>query len=178
MADVIAHLDYWQSLAEVGRRNGWCRPELDSSADILIEEGRHPVVEAMIGAANFVPNNITLDARRRLCLLTGPIMAGKSTVLRQVAIICLLAQTGLHVPCEEGLFPLVDHVLCDLGDGQSIAQNLSTFSAHVQRWVEILRLCTGRSLVLLDELGSGTDPQEGMALATAMLPSSFRYEFR
>ena len=169
MADVIAHLDYWQSLAEVGRRNGWCRPELDGSADIFIEEGRHPVVEAMIGAANFVPNNITLDARRRLCLLTGPNMAGKSTVLRQVAIICLLAQTGSMVPATRARLGLVDRLFSRVGASDNLAQGQSTFMVEMMETARILRQATKRSLVILDEIGRGTSTYDGVALAWAVV---------
>ncbi|EEB34142.1 MAG TPA: DNA mismatch repair protein MutS [Desulfovibrio piger] len=169
MADVIAHLDYWQSLAEVGRRNGWCRPELDGSADILIEEGRHPVVEAMIGTANFVPNNITLDAKRRLCLLTGPNMAGKSTVLRQVAIICLLAQTGSMVPATRARLGLVDRLFSRVGASDNLAQGQSTFMVEMMETARILRQATKRSLVILDEIGRGTSTYDGVALAWAVV---------
>ena len=169
MADVLAQLDYWQSLAHVGRRNGWCRPELEDSTQLFLREGRHPVVEAMVGSANFVPNTVVLDDRRRLCLLTGPNMAGKSTVLRQVAIICLLAQMGSMVPAAEARIGLVDKLFSRVGASDNLAQGQSTFMVEMMETARILRQATRRSLVILDEIGRGTSTYDGVALAWAVV---------
>ena len=169
MADVLAQLDYWQSLAHVGRRNGWCRPELEDSTQLFLREGRHPVVEAMVGSANFVPNTVVLDDRRRLCLLTGPNMAGKSTVLRQVAIICLLAQMGSMVPAAEARIGLVDKLFSRVGASDNLAQGQSTFMVEMMETARILRQATRRSLVILDEIGRGTSTYDGVALASAVV---------
>lgn len=169
MADVLAQLDYWQSLAHVGRRNGWCRPELEDSTQLFLREGRHPVVEAMVGSANFVPNTVVLDERRRLCLLTGPNMAGKSTVLRQVAIICLLAQMGSMVPAAEARIGLVDRLFSRVGASDNLAQGQSTFMVEMMETARILRQATRRSLVILDEIGRGTSTYDGVALAWAVV---------
>lgn len=168
-ADMVAQLDYWQSLAQVGRLNGWCRPELTNDADIDIREGRHPVVEAMLGRANFVPNDFRLDAGRRLCLLTGPNMAGKSTVLRQVAIICLLAQIGSMVPASAAKLGLVDRLFSRVGASDNLAQGQSTFMVEMMETARILRQATRRSLVILDEIGRGTSTYDGVALAWAVV---------
>ena len=166
-AEVLTELDFLFACASLSRGMGGVPARVEPGRALRLRGARHP----LLPRDSCVPLDIFLGLApaETGVVVTGPNTGGKTVSLKTVGLLCLLAQTGLHVPCEEGLFPLVDHVLCDLGDGQSIAQNLSTFSAHVQRWVEILRLCTDRSLVLLDELGSGTDPQEGMALATAML---------
>lgn len=169
MADLVAQLDYWQSLAEVGRRNNWCRPRLTDNADVDIREGRHPVVEAMLGSANFVPNNFRLDQNRRLCLLTGPNMAGKSTVLRQVAIICLLAQMGSMIPAAEAKLGLVDRLFSRVGASDNLAQGQSTFMVEMMETARILRQATRRSLVILDEIGRGTSTYDGVALAWAVV---------
>lgn len=169
MADMLAHLDYWQSLAHVGRRNGWCRPVLDNSANLDIRDGRHPVVEAMIGTASFVPNSITLDEKRRLCLLTGPNMAGKSTVLRQVAIICLLAQMGGMVPASSAVIGMTDKLFSRVGASDNLAQGQSTFMVEMMETARILRQATRRSLVILDEIGRGTSTYDGVALAWAVV---------
>lgn len=169
MADLVAQLDYWQSLAEVGRRNNWCRPQLTDNADLDIREGRHPVVEAMLGSANFVPNSFRLDHKRRLCLLTGPNMAGKSTVLRQVAIICLLAQAGSMVPAAEARLGLVDRLFSRVGASDNLAQGQSTFMVEMMETARILRQATRRSLVILDEIGRGTSTYDGVALAWAVV---------
>ena len=168
-ADMIAQLDYWQSLAQVGRTNNWCRPELDQEANLDIREGRHPVVEAMLGRANFVPNDFRLDAGRRLCLLTGPNMAGKSTVLRQVAIICLLAQMGSMVPASAARLGLVDRLFSRVGASDNLAQGQSTFMVEMMETARILRQATRRSLVILDEIGRGTSTYDGVALAWAVV---------
>jgi len=168
-ADMVAQLDYWQSLAQVGRNNNWCRPELDQEADLDIREGRHPVVEAMLGRANFVPNDFRLDAGRRLCLLTGPNMAGKSTVLRQVAIICLLAQMGSMVPATAARLGLVDRLFSRVGASDNLAQGQSTFMVEMMETARILRQATRRSLVILDEIGRGTSTYDGVALAWAVV---------
>ena len=168
-ADMVAQLDYWQSLAQVGRSNNWCRPELDQQADLDIREGRHPVVEAMLGRANFVPNDFRLDAGRRLCLLTGPNMAGKSTVLRQVAIICLLAQMGSMVPAASARLGLVDRLFSRVGASDNLAQGQSTFMVEMMETARILRQATRRSLVILDEIGRGTSTYDGVALAWAVV---------
>ena len=168
-ADMVAQLDYWQSLAQVGRTNNWCRPELDQEANLDIREGRHPVVEAMLGRANFVPNDFRLDAARRLCLLTGPNMAGKSTVLRQVAIICLLAQMGSMVPASAARLGLVDRLFSRVGASDNLAQGQSTFMVEMMETARILRQATRRSLVILDEIGRGTSTYDGVALAWAVV---------
>lgn len=169
MADLVAQLDYWQSLAQVGRQNNWCRPRLTDSAHLDIREGRHPVVEGMLGSANFVPNNFLLDQKRRLCLLTGPNMAGKSTVLRQVAIICLLAQMGSMVPAAEATLGLVDRLFSRVGASDNLAQGQSTFMVEMMETARILRQATRRSLVILDEIGRGTSTYDGVALAWAVV---------
>lgn len=169
MADLVAQLDYWQSLAQVGRQNNWCRPRLTDSAHLDIREGRHPVVEGMLGSANFVSNNFRLDQKRRLCLLTGPNMAGKSTVLRQVAIICLLAQMGSMVPAAEATLGLVDRLFSRVGASDNLAQGQSTFMVEMMETARILRQATRRSLVILDEIGRGTSTYDGVALAWAVV---------
>lgn len=169
MAQLIANLDYWQSLAQVGRINNWCRPELTTDANLNIREGRHPVVEAMLGRANFVPNDFRLDDKRRLCLLTGPNMAGKSTVLRQVAIICLLAQMGSMVPATSAKLGLVDRLFSRVGASDNLAQGQSTFMVEMMETARILRQATRRSLIILDEIGRGTSTYDGVALAWAMV---------
>ncbi|MDE5879569.1 MAG: DNA mismatch repair protein MutS, partial [Desulfovibrio sp.] len=168
MADLLAHLDYWQCLAEVGRRNGWRRPALTEGTELAIRQGRHPVVEAMVGSANFVPNDIRLDKEHHLCLLTGPNMAGKSTVLRQVALICLLAQMGSMVPAEEAVIGLVDRLFSRVGASDDLARGQSTFMVEMMETARILRQATRRSLVILDEIGRGTSTFDGMALAWAV----------
>lgn len=169
MADLLAHLDYWQCLAEVGRRNAWRRPTLTEGTELEIRQGRHPVVEAMVGSANFVPNDLRLNADHRLCLLTGPNMAGKSTVLRQVALICLLAQMGSMVPAEEAVIGLVDRLFSRVGASDDLARGQSTFMVEMMETARILRQATKRSLVILDEIGRGTGTYDGMALAWAVV---------
>ncbi|MBD5642019.1 MAG: DNA mismatch repair protein MutS [Desulfovibrio sp.] len=168
VADMLAQLDYWQNLAEVGRRENWTMPELDDSGEIHIIEGRHPVVESIIGAANFVPNDFHMDAERRLCLITGPNMAGKSTVLRQIAIICLLAQMGSPVPAEQARLGIVDRLFSRVGASDNLAQGQSTFMVEMMETARILRQATRRSLIILDEIGRGTSTYDGMAIAWAV----------
>ena len=169
VADLIALLDYWQALGEVARRQAWCAPELDESQEMLIREGRHPVVESVIGSANFVANDLRLDDKRRLCLLTGPNMAGKSTVLRQTAIICLLAQMGSFVPARQARLGLVDRIFSRVGASDNLAQGQSTFMVEMMETARILRQSTKRSLIILDEIGRGTSTYDGLALAWAVV---------
>ena len=160
-------LDFYFACAQLARSQRAVPVRVEDRRVLHLKGARHP----LLPVATCVPLDFFLGCApaETGVVITGPNTGGKTVALKTVGLTCLMAQTGLHVPCEEGVFPVLDQVLCDLGDGQSISQNLSTFSAHVKRWVEILRLCTPDSLVLMDELGSGTDPQEGMGLATAML---------
>lgn len=164
-ADILAHLDYWQALAHVARRDNWHMPELSDRPIIHISQGRHPVVEGIIGAANFVPNDFHMDEDRRLCLLTGPNMAGKSTVLRQVAIICLLAQIGSMVPADSAELGIVDRLFSRVGASDNLAQGQSTFMVEMMETARIIRQATRRSLIILDEIGRGTGTYDGMAIA-------------
>ena len=168
MADMLAQLDYWQSLGETAVRHNWSRPVLHTGQSITIREGRHPVVEGIIGEAAFVPNDLHMDEDRRLLLITGPNMAGKSTVLRQTALICLLAQMGSFVPAREAQLGLCDRIFSRVGASDNLAQGQSTFMVEMMETARILRQATKRSLVILDEIGRGTSTFDGLALAWAV----------
>ena len=169
MASRLAWLDYWQSLAEGAERNGWTRPELDESQEISIRQGRHPVVEAVTGRASFIPNDLIMDEKRHLVLITGPNMAGKSTVLRQTAIITVMAQMGSFVPASQARIGLVDRIFSRVGASDNLAQGQSTFMVEMMETARILRQADKRSLVILDEIGRGTSTFDGLALAWAVV---------
>ncbi len=174
MASGIAALDFWQALAECAAKNGWNKPRLHNGLEINIREGRHPVVEAVQGRGGFIPNNLFMDEKRRLIIITGPNMAGKSTVLRQTAIICLLAQMGSFVPASEALIGLADRIFCRVGASDNLAQGQSTFMVEMMETARILRQATRRSLVILDEIGRGTSTFDGLSLAWAVVEDLVR----
>ena len=163
----IAELDVAQSLATIARERGWVRPELDESLAIEIEGGRHPVVE--LRARDFVPNDVALDGEDvRFLILTGPNMAGKSTLLRQVALIALLAQMGSFVPARRARIGIADRIFTRVGASDSLATGESTFMVEMRETAVILREGTRRSLVLLDEIGRGTSTFDGLSIAWAV----------
>ena len=169
-ATELARLDCFVSLATVARERGYVRPSLDESHNLLIEEGRHPVVEAALGPGEFVPNGVDLSAEQGpILVLTGPNMAGKSTFLRQVALIALLAQVGSFVPAARARIGLVDRIFTRIGAQDDLAGQRSTFMVEMTEAASILRNATPRSLVILDEVGRGTSTYDGLALARAIL---------
>jgi DNA mismatch repair protein MutS len=171
-AAALATVDVLAGFAEVARRQGWVRPEVDDGLAIAIEAGRHPVVEAAIGRGRFVPNDIRLDggahAGPRLAVITGPNMAGKSTYIRQVALLAILAQAGAYVPATAARIGVVDRVFTRIGAGDELARNLSTFMVEMSETAAILNHATERSLVVLDEVGRGTSTFDGLSLAWAI----------
>jgi DNA mismatch repair protein MutS len=173
IARAVAHLDVFVALADVARAGGWCRPRLtdgEPGGTIDIRGGRHPVVEASLEAGAFIANDCQLDAaRRQVLLLTGPNMAGKSTYLRQVAVIVLLAQVGSFVPAESASIELVDRIFTRVGAQDDIAGGASTFMVEMTEMAAILRHASQRSLLVLDEVGRGTSTQDGLAIARAIL---------
>ncbi|MBU1003094.1 MAG: DNA mismatch repair protein MutS [Proteobacteria bacterium] len=169
MAQRLAALDYWQGLAHAARRHDWTRPELTGDLDISIKSGRHPVVEAVQGAGGYIPNDLNLTADKRVLLITGPNMAGKSTVLRQVAIIAIMAQIGSFVPAASATLGLTDRIFSRVGASDNLAQGQSTFMVEMMETARILRQAGKRSLVILDEIGRGTSTFDGLALAWAVV---------
>jgi DNA mismatch repair protein MutS len=169
-ARVLAELDALAALAEVAAQRGYTRPVVDEGGAIVIQEGRHPVVEHMLaGAARFVPNDTALDAaNQRLLVITGPNMSGKSVYIRQVALIVLMAQIGSFVPARSAQIGLADRIFVRAGASDDIAQGRSTFLVEMSETAYILRHATPRSLVVLDEVGRGTSTYDGMALAWAV----------
>ncbi len=167
-ARALAQLDVLLSLAEVAATQGYCRPRVDQSDRLEIVDGRHPVVEQSLPAGRFVPNATRLGEEARLMLLTGPNMAGKSTYLRQVALIVLMAQCGCFVPARSAHVGVVDRVFTRIGAHDDIAAGRSTFMVEMTEAATILRAATARSLVVLDEVGRGTSTFDGIAIARAI----------
>ncbi len=170
-ADAVAGLDALASLAEVARRDGWVRPRVDDGERLEIRAGRHPVVEPLLaaGAEEFVPNDTDLDpAGAQLVVLTGPNMSGKSTYLRQVALIALLAQIGSFVPAAAAGVGVVDRIFTRVGASDRLTQGDSTFMVEMRETAEILRSASRRSLVILDEIGRGTSTFDGLSIAWAV----------
>ncbi|SDN27111.1 DNA mismatch repair protein MutS [Desulfonauticus submarinus] len=168
MAKQIAELDYWQSLAETARKWGWTKPEITTSLELEIKQGRHPSIEGVIGKNNYIPNDIILSNEAKLLIITGPNMAGKSTILRQTAIICILTQMGSFVPASYAKIGITDRIFSRVGASDNLAQGQSTFMVEMTETARILRLAGRKSLVILDEIGRGTSTFDGMALAWAV----------
>jgi DNA mismatch repair protein MutS len=165
----LAETDVFCSLADVASSNGYCRPTLDEGDTIEIKEGRHPVVEQMLDQGDFVPNDTAMSSSEaQLCLITGPNMAGKSTYIRQVAIITLMAQMGSFVPAESATIGLVDRIFSRVGLQDDLAVGQSTFMVEMVETAAILNHATRRSLLILDEIGRGTSTYDGLAIARAV----------
>jgi DNA mismatch repair protein MutS len=178
VATRLAAWDVAAGLAEVAHRDDFARPEVDDSLALVVEDGRHPTVEKLAAAGRFVPNDVCLDAsanaeegRTRLWLVTGPNMAGKSTLMRQVALIVILAQMGSFVPARRATVGVVDRVLTRVGASDNLSRGESTFMVEMKETANVLRRATRRSLVILDEIGRGTSTYDGLAIAWAVAES-------
>ena len=164
----LARLDAWSALADVAERERYVRPAVTSEFALQLEGSRHPVVERMMAREAFIPNDVTLDASGRIVLLTGPNMAGKSTLLRQVGLCVVLAQIGSFVPCRRATIGVVDRLFTRVGASDNLVRGQSTFMVEMSETSAILHAATSRSLVLLDEIGRGTSTYDGVAIAWAV----------
>ncbi|HEU4747939.1 MAG TPA: DNA mismatch repair protein MutS, partial [Gemmatimonadaceae bacterium] len=165
VAQVVAELDVLASLAEAASSEGYVRPELTDGFDLEIVAGRHPVVERMMPREKFIPNDVSLTRDARMIILTGPNMAGKSTILRQVGLIVLMAQIGSFVPAARARIGVVDRLFTRVGASDNLVRGQSTFMVEMSETSAILHTATARSLVLLDEIGRGTSTYDGISIA-------------
>ncbi|MCW1968096.1 MAG: DNA mismatch repair protein MutS [Anaerolineae bacterium] len=171
-AQQVARLDVAAALAEAASRNNYVRPQfsIDNAASVLhIVAGRHPVVEQLLTDAPFTPNDTHLDAEARIHIITGPNMSGKSTTMRQVALIALMAQIGSFVPAQSAVLPIVDRIFTRIGAQDDLGSGQSTFMVEMVETANILRHCSAKSLVLLDEIGRGTSTYDGLAIAWSVI---------
>ena len=172
VAQEIANTDAAASFAQAAIEHNWVRPEIEDSTHFEIKEGRHPVVENHLPRGEFVPNDALLSAEDEdapaFALITGPNMAGKSTYLRQNALIALLAQTGSYVPASSARLGIVDRIFCRVGASDNLAKGESTFLVEMTETANILHAATKRSLVIMDEVGRGTSTEDGLAIARAV----------
>ena len=169
-AAAVAAADCLCALANVAVQRGYCRPEITLGPELEIIDGRHPVVEVVLKDALFVPNDTTLGSEdRQVAIITGPNMAGKSTYMRQVALIVLMAQMGSFVPARSARIGLVDRVFTRIGASDDLASGQSTFMVEMAEVANILKYATARSLLILDEIGRGTSTYDGMAIARSVL---------
>ena len=169
-ARIVAETDVYCTFADIAAKNNYCRPEVDLSDTIVIKDGRHPVVEQMLKDSPFVPNDAYLDTEDNRCaIITGPNMAGKSTYMRQVALITIMAQIGSYVPASEARIGIVDRIFTRIGASDDLSGGRSTFMVEMSEVAEILHHGTQRSLLILDEIGRGTSTFDGMAIARSVL---------
>jgi len=168
VAGIVARLDVLAALAEVAEREGYVRPEVDDAFGLEIQAGRHPVVERMMPREKFIPNDLVLTEDARMVILTGPNMAGKSTILRQIGLIVLLAQMGSFVPAARARVGIADRLFTRVGASDNLVRGQSTFMVEMTETSAILHTATRRSLVLLDEIGRGTSTYDGVSIAWAV----------
>ncbi|MDP9024981.1 MAG: DNA mismatch repair protein MutS, partial [Candidatus Eremiobacteraeota bacterium] len=167
-ADALAELDVLCSLAQCAAERGYVRPQLVQESRVEICDGRHPVMEAVL-RTNFVPNDLSLATQsQRFILLTGPNMGGKSTFLRQTALVVIMAQIGSFIPAKSAELGIVDRIFTRIGAGDDLASGQSTFYLEMAETAAILRRCTQRSLLLIDEVGRGTGTIDGLSIAQAI----------
>jgi DNA mismatch repair protein MutS len=176
ISQALAIVDVMLALAEAAQADHWVRPEVDSGYLLAAREARHPVVETVLGRGRFVPNDCSLDPEgAQILILTGPNMAGKSTYMRQLALLVLLAQMGSFVPASEARVGLVDRIFTRIGASDSLARGESTFMVEMREMAHILRGITPRSLILLDEVGRGTSTFDGISIAWSV--AEFLHDF-
>ena len=168
-AAAVAALDVHRSLACAAVDENWVRPLVDASGVLDVDQGRHPLVEHALGAGRFVPNDARFDVTERIVVLTGPNMSGKSTYLRQVALIALLAQVGSFVPASRARIGVCDRIFTRIGAHDDLSAGMSTFMVEMAETAAILRQATTRSLVILDEIGRGTSTYDGLSIAQAVV---------
>jgi DNA mismatch repair protein MutS len=169
-AKALAHLDVYLSLAYVAEKNHYVRPRISEDGEIRIEGGRHPVVEKMIDADRFIKNDTVLDNKKnRISIITGPNMAGKSTYMRQTALIVLMAQIGSFVPADKAKISIVDRIFTRVGASDDLASGQSTFMVEMNEVANILKNATSNSLLILDEIGRGTSTFDGLSIAWAVV---------
>jgi DNA mismatch repair protein MutS len=168
-AAALAQLDVLGCFAETARLYNYCRPQIGNEGTLFIREGRHPVLEQNLSEERFVPNDARLDGETQIALITGPNMAGKSTYIRQVALLALLAQTGSFIPAVEARIDLVDRIFTRIGASDDLARGQSTFMVEMVETANILNNATPRSLIILDEIGRGTSTFDGLSLAWSIV---------
>jgi len=169
-AQAVAQLDVLAGFAELAVKNSYVMPDVDGSDQLVIRDGRHPVVEQMLPSRSFVPNDTTLDCNRhRVAIITGPNMAGKSTYMRQTALIVLMAQIGSFVPAASAKLGVVDRIFTRIGASDDLSAGQSTFMVEMSEVATIIREATAKSLLILDEIGRGTSTYDGMSIARAVL---------
>ena len=168
VAQALARLDVLAALAEVAAMRRYCRPQVAAERKLFLKASRHPVIEGVLPAGSFVPNDIELDDASQVLIVTGPNMSGKSTILRQVALSVLMAQVGSFVPAEAAVVPLTDRIFTRVGAVDDIGRGQSTFLVEMHETARILHQATPQSLVILDEIGRGTSTFDGLSLAWAV----------
>ncbi|KKK44459.1 MAG: DNA mismatch repair protein MutS [Candidatus Lokiarchaeum sp. GC14_75] len=166
----IALIDVLTCFAEIAEKYDYCRPKITEDDKIIIKQGRHPVVEQINISDKFIPNDCCLDTKNEhLLIITGPNMAGKSTFLRQIALICIIAQMGSFVPAKSASIGIIDHIFTRIGASDDLARKLSTFMIEMTETAKILNYATPKSLIIIDELGRGTSTSDGQSIAMATL---------
>lgn len=173
-ASLISEIDVYRAFADVAKKNSYSCPDVDLSTDIIIKDGRHPIVEKFVRDSYFVPNDTTLDLfSNKVMIITGPNMAGKSTYMRQVAIITLMAQIGSFVPARSAKIGIVDKIFTRVGASDDLASGQSTFMLEMNEVAAILKNATKRSLIIYDEVGRGTSTFDGMSIARAVVEYTY-----